>query len=506
MNPVEELAALLDSGCPIVVVGSWEEDFVETYVAEAASRGGQKLFIYSAASGFRGEEKTKKIATPLEALQRLKQAGGKTIALLLDFHPFFQDHMIVRALREVARLAPEQGPQIILSMPLARAPMELQKDTAYLTIPLPDAQELRGIFSRAIAERGIAPAGAAEKLMERASVAAAGLTRHQAERVYRLAINAAMPAGQAAAQPDAFADSILRKILFEKRELARGALALEFRETRETFEHIGGLELLKQWLRSRSEAFGERAREYGLPPPRGLLLLGIQGCGKSLTAKAVSDLWKLPLLRLDLSRVDPVAGEEMLIQALHTSEAVAPAVLWIDEIEKGFGRPGEAAGGVSLRSLSAFITWLQEKTAPVYVVATANSIRFMPPELLRKGRFDEVFFINLPSRDERREIFRIHLEKRSRSPQKFDIELLADRCEGFSGAEIEAAIVAGMFEAFGAGRELTSEDIRNAIQTTVPLSTTMEEEIKAIRDWAKGRARPASLDTRLADLLHPEPS
>lgn len=501
MKFTEDLLALLFSGSPIVAVGSWEEDLIETYVAEAAGRMGRQLFVWNSANGFRGEEPSAKISAPLDALRRLHQVGGNALALLFDFHPYFDDPVCVRALRELVRLAPNQGPQIILSMPMARVPVELQKDTAYLTIPMPEAHELRDIFAKVSAKAKVVPP---EGLAERAAVAAAGLTRRQAERVFHLAIKTfKQTTGQ---QEQVLADETLRKVLLEKRELARGALALEFRETRETFEQIGGLELLKQWLKSRSDAYGERARKFGLPTPRGLLLLGIQGCGKSLTAKAVSDLWKLPLLRLDLSRIDPVAGEDMLIQALKTSEAVAPAVLWIDEIEKGFGRVGEATGGVSLRALSAFITWLQEKDAPVYVVATANSIRFMPPELLRKGRFDEVFFINLPSRDERREIFRIHLEKRNRNTQNFDIELLADRCEAFSGAEIEAAIIAGMFEAFGAGRELTTEDIHNAIQTTVPLSTTMEEEIKAIRDWAKGRARPASLDTRLADLLHPEPT
>lgn len=235
------------------------------------------------------------------------------------------------------------------------------------------------------------------------------------------------------------------------------------------------------------------------------MLLGVQGCGKSLTAKAVSDYWKLPLLRLDLSRIDPMTGEQMLIQALHTAEAVAPAVLWIDEIEKGFGRAGDVMSGVSLRALSAFITWLQEKQAPVYVVATANSIRNMPPELLRKGRFDEVFFIDLPTRDERCEIFRIHLERCNRDPEKFDVDLLAAESETFSGSEIEASILAGMFEAFSSKGELITEDILKALKTTVPLSTTMEEELKALKDWAKGRARPASVDTRLADLLHPQP-
>jgi len=492
----KDIRALLESGSPLVVLTTWEEDCVERVMRKVAQTMEKKLFIWSASRGFHSgiddHSSVKATPDPHADLLKLRGAGG-ALALLKDFHHLFNDARSVRSLRDIALAAPDEAPQLVLVMPITEIPEELRKDTSFLDVPMPDGEELKIILQHALSATGKRLSG---EDSERASVAAAGLTAAQAMRVFILA------AANLPENPVAF----LEKILGEKRSLARHALALEFLEPGVSFEHVGGLGLLKKWLTSRTSAFTSRARSYGLPMPRGLLLLGVQGCGKSLSAKSVAELWKLPLLRLDLSRIDPVSGEAMLMQALRTSEAVAPAVLWIDEIEKGFGKSDRLNAGVSLRALSAFVTWLQEKNNPVYVVATANSISRMPPELLRKGRFDEIFFVDLPTPKEREDILGIHLRKRNRDPNVFDLKLLAAESDGFSGAEIEAAVIAGMFDAFAENREVKTEDILYAIRTTIPLSTTMEEEIQGLRDWAHGRARPASLDTRLADLLKSPPS
>jgi SpoVK/Ycf46/Vps4 family AAA+-type ATPase len=261
---------------------------------------------------------------------------------------------------------------------------------------------------------------------------------------------------------------------------------------------VGGLQHLKAWLTRRGAAFSEAARRFGLPEPKGLLLLGVQGCGKSLTAKAVAGQWRLPLLRLDMGRIfSGLVGssEENLRRAIRVAESVAPVVLWVDEIEKGLSgsqSSGQVDGGVSARVFGGLLTWLQEKTAPVFVVATANRIDALPPELLRKGRFDEIFFIDLPTPRERRDILAIHVQKRRRDPKAFDLEALAARTEGFSGAELEAVLVSALYDAFAEGGELSQRHLERAVAETLPLSVTMREDIDQLRAWAATRTRPAS--------------
>jgi SpoVK/Ycf46/Vps4 family AAA+-type ATPase len=261
---------------------------------------------------------------------------------------------------------------------------------------------------------------------------------------------------------------------------------------------VGGLELLKGWLSRRGAAFSEAARKFGLPEPKGLLLLGVQGCGKSLTAKAIAASWRLPLLRLDMGRIfSGLVGssEENLRRAIRTAESVAPVVLWVDEIEKGLSglaSSGSSDGGVTARVFGTFLTWLQEKTAPCFVVATANRIELLPPELLRKGRFDEIFFVDLPAAPERQEILRIHVARRRRDPAGFDLPALAHASVGFSGAELEQAVVSALHEAFAEGGELSQRHLERAIAESLPLSVTMAEEIGELRRWASTRTRPAS--------------
>ena len=289
------------------------------------------------------------------------------------------------------------------------------------------------------------------------------------------------------------------RILEEKRQIIRKTGLLEYYDLTEDLGSVGGLSALKDWLASRSGAFSSRAREFGLPEPKGLLLLGVQGCGKSLSAKAIAGLWHLPLLRLDVGAVMNAfvgSSEENMRKAIRIAESLSPCILWLDEIEKGFSGMGgrnDADGGVSRRVFATFLTWLQEKTRPVFVIATANSIEMLPPEMLRKGRFDEIFFVDLPAAAEREAIFRIHLRKRDRDPARFDPPRLAEAAEGFSGAEIEQAIISALYDAFDdGGREVTQADLDGAIRQTIPLSRTMDQEIDGLRDWAHERTRPAS--------------
>ena len=324
-----------------------------------------------------------------------------------------------------------------------------------------------------------------EKLLK----AALGLTKDEAEKVY---CKAQVTAGR-------LTEKEVDIVLSEKKQLIRRNGILEYIEEDETINSVGGLEELKHWLRQRSDAFTERAREYGLPQPKGMLILGIPGCGKSLIAKTTSRLWGLPLLRLDMGRVydGSMVGrsEANLRNALRTAESISPAILFIDELDKAFaGSTGSADsdGGTSRRIFGSFLTWMQEKVSPVFVMATANRVERLPGEFLRKGRFDEIFFVDLPNKEERQNIFEIHLIKRRRDIERFDLDQLSNVSDGFSGAEIEQAIIAAMYEAFAQSREFTQLDIIAAIKSTLPLSKTMTEQVTALRDWARQRARPAA--------------
>jgi len=284
----------------------------------------------------------------------------------------------------------------------------------------------------------------------------------------------------------------------EKQQIIRKSGLLEFYASDERLGNVGGLETLKEWLRKRVRAFGEDARKFGLPDPKGILLVGVQGCGKSLIAKSVANSWRLPLLRLDVGRLfSSLVGssEENLRNAIKVAESIAPVVLWVDEIEKGFsgvGSSDRSDAGTAARVFGSFITWLQEKDVPVFVIATANDVSKLPPELVRKGRFDEIFFVDLPDSQERADIWQIHLTKRNRDPQQFDLRSLAMASEGLSGAEIEQAIIAGLYEAFDQNRPLEMGDLLDVLQDTVPLSQMMREQINGLREWAKQRARPAT--------------
>ncbi|MEO1149159.1 MAG: AAA family ATPase, partial [Cyanobacteria bacterium J06638_22] len=422
--------------------------------------------------------------TAIEWVIRQKEPG---IFIFKDLHPFIDNAEVTRWLRDAIAGFKDTQKTIILMSPLQNVPIELEKEVVVLDFPLPTMGELNEVLTQKLDEtrsRRISTE-TREKLLK----AALGLTRDEAEKVYR---KAHVTAGK-------LTESEVEVVLSEKKQLIRRNGILEYVEEDETIDSVGGLEELKHWLRQRSNAFTERAREYGLPQPKGMLILGVPGCGKSLIAKTTSRLWGLPLIRLDMGRVydGSMVGrsEANLRNALKTAESISPAILFIDEIDKAFaGSAGSADsdGGTSSRIFGSFLTWMQEKTSPVFVMATANRVERLPSEFLRKGRFDEIFFVDLPNPQERREIFQIHLSKRRSDIERFDLDQLVNICDGFSGAEIEQALIAAMYEAFAQDREFTQLDIIAAIKATLPLSKTMSEQVTALRDWARQRARPAA--------------
>ncbi len=429
--------------------------------------------------------------TPEKALQYVIDHPEKGIYALHDLHPYLEDPTIVRKLRDAIHHARRSFKTLLLVSPVAKLPDELAREVTVLDVPPPDERELGALlrsFMDSLRSAGRVVIDDDPTLFERMVHAARGLTETQAIQAF----------SRAAVSDLRFGVDDLPLILDEKKQVVRRTGALEFFEHDESLASVGGVDGLKHWLTARARAFGDRAREYGLPQPRGVLLLGVQGCGKSLTAKAIAAHWRLPLLRLDLGGVfSPYVGgsEANMRKALSVAEGLAPVVLWIDEVEKGFSGTtgsGNADAGASLRVFSTFLTWMQERKRPVFVVATANRIAELPPELLRKGRFDEIFFVDLPTDEERRAIFAIHLRKRRRDPARFDLDAVTAATEGFNGAEVELCLVSAMYAAFAAGREVETADVVRAAEETVPLSTTMAEDIAGLRRWASTRARSAA--------------
>lgn len=507
MDVRDQIELLIRARYPILYVVSWEETRVRDQVAEVAKRRNKRLFEWSATMGITPagtpiqSQKGRNPATrdPLVALDQVIDQVEPALFLLHDFHPFLQknNYAVIRRLKEIAIHLKNSYKTILIVSPILEVPPELEKEITVLDFPLPCAEELSTLLDRIVEEVkdnqkvaiDLDPDGR-EQLLK----AALGLTLTEAENVFAKII---VGDGRLDA-------SDVPQVFSEKKQILRKTGLLEYYESQEQFGAIGGLDCLKEWLGKRQAALTDRARAFGLPPPKGILLLGVQGCGKSLCAKAVSALWKLPLLRLDVGRMfGSLVGssEENMRRAIRIAESVAPAILWIDEIDKALAGSGGSAstdGGTTARVFGTLLTWLSEKTAPVFVISTANDISQLPPELLRKGRFDEIFYVDLPSVEERREIFKIHLAKRGRKAEKFDVARLAESAKGFSGAEIEESIISALFDVFSAGKELETDDVRKAIAETVPLSRTMEEGLTRLRAWADGRARNASVARREA--------
>jgi SpoVK/Ycf46/Vps4 family AAA+-type ATPase len=416
--------------------------------------------------------------------------------VLLDFHPFLNDVGVTRLMKELGKDLEATRKTVLVLSPVLNLPVELAKDVVVVDFPLPSYSLLMDTFreiasSLSDGNRVVLAEPDVEKLIRSAQ----GLTLKEFSNVLAKAL---VTKGRI----DREAIDIVNT---EKKQVIRKSGILDFYPVSTSFKSIGGLKNLKEWLISRGRAFSEAARAFGLPWPRGILIVGVQGCGKSLTAKAVADQWRLPLIKMDMGRLFGGlvgASEENLRRAIQLAESVAPGVLWIDEIEKGLaglGSSNVSDGGTTARVIGTFLTWMQEKSLPVFVVATSNDISALPPELLRKGRFDEIFFVDLPAQEERRVIFEIHIERRNRKPPDFDLDALARATQGYSGAEIEEAVVSGLYKAFARSRELSTDDILEGVRETIPLSVVMEEKINGLREWARMRTRPASVEQSMTD-------
>ena len=488
----EELNILIQAQYPLIYLVTAEEDRAEKEIAAISQMKQQprKLFVWTLTHGMveHGQARTTQHNTisPEAAIEWTTRHKEPAIFVFKDLHPFKDSAAVTRWLRDA--IASFQGTQkvIILMSPIQQIPIELEKEVVVLDFALPSLGELDRVLSNQLdrtRQNRLSNEGR-EKLLK----ASLGLTQDEAEKVYR----------KAHVKRGKITEAEVDIVLSEKKQLIRRNGILEFIEEDETIDAVGGLEELKGWLVQRSGAFSERARTYGLPQPKGMLILGVPGCGKSLIAKTTSRLWGLPLLRLDMGRVydGSMVGrsEANLRGALKTAESISPAILFIDELDKAFSGAGsgDSDGGTSSRIFGSFLTWMQEKTSPIFVMATANRIEKLPGEFLRKGRFDEIFFVDLPTQSEREAVFRIHLSKRNRDLERFDLEQLSKVADGFSGAEIEQALIAAMYDAFAQNREFTQLDIIAAIKATLPLSRTMTEQVTALRDWARQRARPAA--------------
>jgi SpoVK/Ycf46/Vps4 family AAA+-type ATPase len=493
----EELGILIEARYPLIYLVTSEEERSEQTIAKIAQAKRQReVYIWTVTRGLVKYDQPRttvqsNTVSPQAAVEwvirhREPNVSG-SIYIFKDLHPFKDSPEVTRCLRDAIASFKDTNKTIILMSPVQEIPIELEKEVVVLDFALPDLKELNQVLSAQLEQtrsRKISTE-TREKLLK----ATLGLTRDEAEKVYRKAYVTA----------SRLTETEVDIVLSEKKQLIRRNGILEYIDVDETIDAVGGLEELKRWLKQRSNAFTERAREYGLPQPKGMLILGIPGCGKSLIAKTTSRLWGLPLLRLDMGRVydGSMVGrsEANLRNALKTAESISPAILFIDELDKSFaGGSGSADsdGGTSSRIFGSFLTWMQEKSSPVFVMATANRVERLPGEFLRKGRFDEIFFVDLPTKEERQDIFKIHLSKRRSEIDRFDLDQLSTVSEGFSGAEIEQALVAAMYEAFAQDREFTQLDIIAAIKATLPLSKTMNEQVTALRDWARQRARPAA--------------
>ncbi|MHB9023408.1 MAG: AAA family ATPase [Armatimonadota bacterium] len=504
MNIAEHIETLIRARYPIIYLLSFEEGRVQTALQEIARRAKRDCYLWTetmglhpAAADNKALQPDKASRDPFNALEIIRTTNEQAIFVLQDFHPYLSMNYghrssSVRKLRDLVTTLHTSYKTIVLISPVLELPAELEKDVTVIDYPLPSLEELDTLLGQVIegiqkaAKLDLNPLPHDRELILKAAL---GLTINESENVFL----------KCAVQRRKLDIDL---IVSEKEQLIRKSGLLEYYHSAMSMQDIGGLDLLKNWLKQRSNAFSKKAKEYGLPAPRGLLLTGVQGCGKSLAAKTVANNWRMPLLRLDVGRLFSGyigSSEENVRRAIKIAESIAPVVLWVDEIEKGMSgmRSSDSVdAGTTARVFSTLLTWLQEKTAPVFVVATANDITRLPPELLRKGRFDEVFFVDLPDAKEREEILRIHLVKRQRNPQQFDLDSVATLADGFSGSELEQAVIAALYNAFALDRDIRTEDLVQAITETVPISRTMEESITSLRAWSAIRARPASTTQR----------
>lgn len=495
MSFERELDTYLRARFPLVVLVTSEEERALQMIRAVCEKSKRNAVSWDLAEGFQplfGNISPGTAKDPMTLLEQLDKFEGELLAVLKDFHDCWSNPQLKRKIRGLAQRLKFTKKSMLVITPSAKLPDELKDEAVVVEFPPPSASELGAVLNRLTQTPGVKvdlTKLGREKLVQ----AALGLTTSQAHRVFAKAI----------VSDGTLDDRDIDLVTQEKKQIIAESKALEFFAVHETPDDVGGLGVLKNWLALRERAFTQEARDYGLPAPKGIALIGIPGTGKSLTAKMIGGLWRLPLLRLDVGALfGSLVGESEANarKALRLAETVAPCIVWIDELEKALSQGG-ADGGTSTRVFGTILTWMAEKTAPCFVVATANDISKLPPELLRKGRFDEIFFLDLPSPDERREIFGVHLRKSRRLPEMFDTERLAAASEGYVGAELQQAIIDAMYIGFNeGGRELTTEDILECLKKQVPLSVSQREVISGLRRWLQeGRAQSASyLENRQA--------
>lgn len=504
-DALEQIDIMIRARYAILYIVSWEEFRVIEKIRDVL-QGNRNIYLWSITRGFRRIEDYKSSGQhndPVSALNFIQQINDNALFIMSDFHVYLSERnktqpIVVRLLHELIKDLKESKKTIILLSPILKLPKELEKDINVIDFPLPDQDEIKVIFNnirKNVKSQEKIDISLDETVYEQIIKALLGLTQNEIENVLYKSL----------VETRRFSIDV---IIREKEQIIRKTGILEYYYTNEKMEYVGGLTDLKKWILKRRNAFKDKARNFGLPYPKGLLLIGIQGCGKSLCCKVIAKLWNFPLLRLDVGAVfESYVGssESNIRKAITLAESAAPCILWVDEIEKGFSgmaSSGRSDAGTTARVFSTFLTWMQEKESSVFIVATANDISLLPPEFIRKGRFDEIFFIDLPNQNEREQIFQIHLEKRNRIRNKFNIKLLAEKTKNFSGAEIESSIIAALYDAFednlkDPNQDLNTQHILNEIEKTVPLSITLEERINVMRNWASTRARPASISKNL---------
>jgi SpoVK/Ycf46/Vps4 family AAA+-type ATPase len=546
-EPLERLKVLINSSTPIVIIETVEEERAVRLIRAAADDAHLPVFEWDVADGLsraggapvnsapisapappahyqgiahggptHGESSGESVMSgltregtsiyntrePAQVLGHLKSMTIEAVFILKDFHRHMDDPVVVRRLRDVAHGFEGKRRTLIITAPALSLPPELSTLVEHLDLPLPDLKELRAVVEHTFAM--ITRTRSLKNKLDAAGMDAVahnlrGLTEEEAERAVSQAIIARY----------ALSPEVITDVAEAKKDLLRRSGMLEFIDPTETMADIGGLENLKKWLEQRRGSWEDSARSFGLEPPRGVLLLGVQGCGKSMCARAIAGSWQLPLVKFDSAAVFDkyVGGTEKLVKRLfQVAEELAPAVLWIDELEKIFagGRPEAASvdAGVSARLMGAFLSWMQDRKAPVFVAATSNDVTALPPELIRKGRFDEMFFVDLPNAQERCAILKLQLKQHKQNAAQFDLDQLAVAAQGYSGAEIGAALQTAMYDCFANKKPVTTESLLQALRSSVPLSTSRAEDVQALRDWARTRAVPASI----ADVHIAKPS
>ena len=486
----DELNLFLKARYPIIYITSIEEERVEYIIRKNIKTTLKRsIFTWDFVDGYTGNPNHKRVAerNPMQALEFIERLNPETPAvfILKDYNRFIGDLAISRKLRNISRLLKLQPKTIIVIGTELNIPKELQDLITVLQFQLPLEDEINKELNRLIETLKIQ---VEPTVFENLARSCQGLSLERIRRVLSKII----------ASYRTINEKSISILLSEKKQIISQTEILEYWSANENMENLGGLKILKEWLKKRETAFGLQATNYGLPTPRGLLLIGIQGTGKSLTAKAIANEWQLPLLKLDVGKLfGGLVGESesRLRQMITVSETISPCILWIDEIDKAFtNSDNKGDSGTSNRVLATFISWLSEKTKPVFVIATANNIESLPLEIIRKGRFDEVFFLDLPQQAEREEIFKIHLQQfRPNNWKDFNCQKLAEQTQAFSGAEIRQTIIEAMYQAFYEQRDFTTQDISNAIKELIPLANLESQQMLKLKKWAcSGRIRIAS--------------